>query len=75
MAKEYLDSISKKSKDVNGRNNEADFRARWRKQLSISIQSCNSRVGNCPNYPIVILMTMYMIETFSTLNLFTDLLV
>ena len=25
MAEEYLDSISKKSKDVNGRNNEADF--------------------------------------------------
>ena len=35
MAEEYLDSISKKSKDVNGRNNEADFRDRWRKQLSI----------------------------------------
>ena len=44
MAEEYLDSISKKSKDVNGRNNEADFRDRWRKQLSIAIKSCNSRV-------------------------------
>ena len=38
MAEEYLDSISKKSKDVNGKNNEADFRDRWRKQLSIAIQ-------------------------------------
>ena len=44
MAEECLDSISKKSKDVNGRNNEADFRDRWRKQLSIAIQSCNSRI-------------------------------
>ena len=44
MAEEYLDSISKKSKYVNGRNNEADFQDRWRKQLSIAIQSCNSRV-------------------------------
>ena len=44
MAEEYLDSISKKSKDVNGRNNEADFQDRWRKQLSIAIQSCNSRI-------------------------------
>ena len=75
MAEEYLDSISKKSKDVSGRNNEADFRDRWRKQLSIAIQSCNSRVilKNCPSYPIVILMTTYMIVTFSTL--FTDLFV
>ena len=44
MAEEYLDSISKILKDVNRRNNEADFRDRWRKQLSIVIQSCNSRV-------------------------------
>ena len=44
MAEEYPDSISKKSNDVYGRNNEADFRDRWRKQLSIVIQSCNSRV-------------------------------
>ena len=42
MAEEYLDSISKKSKDVNGRNNEANFRDRWQKQLSSVIQSCNS---------------------------------
>ena len=44
MAEEYVDSISKKSKDVNGRSNEADFRDRWRKQLSIAVQLCNSRV-------------------------------
>ena len=46
VAEEYLDStrISKKLKDVNGRNNEADFQDRWRKQLSIAIQSCNSRI-------------------------------
>ena len=52
MAEEYLDSISKKSKDVNGRNNEADFRDRWRKKLSIAIQSCVilkklSKLSNC----------------------------
>ena len=41
---EELDSISKKLKDVYRRNNEADFRDRWRKQLSIVIQSCNSHV-------------------------------
>ena len=44
MAEEYQDCISKKSKDVNGRNNEADFQDCWRKQLSIAIESCNSRV-------------------------------
>ncbi|XP_062501413.1 uncharacterized protein LOC134178556 [Corticium candelabrum] len=34
MAEEYLNKISKKSKNEHGRNNEAGFRDRWRKQLS-----------------------------------------
>ena len=42
MAEEY--KISKKSKDEHGRNNEADFQDRWRKQLSVVLQSCNSQV-------------------------------
>ena len=37
MAEEYLNKISKKSKDEHGRNNEADFRDRWRKQLSVEL--------------------------------------
>ena len=44
MAEEYLNKISKKSKDEHGRNNEADFQDRWRKQLSVVVQSFNSRV-------------------------------
>ena len=44
MAEEYLNKISKKLKDENERNNKADFQDRWRKQLSVVVQSCNSRV-------------------------------
>ncbi|XP_062520998.1 uncharacterized protein LOC134195922 [Corticium candelabrum] len=45
MTEDYLDKISKISKDANGKNSEtADFRDRWRKQLSVVVQSCNSRV-------------------------------
>ena len=44
MAEDYLDKISKISKDTNGKSSETDFRDRWRKQLSIVVQSCNSRV-------------------------------
>ena len=40
MAEEYLNKISTESKDEHGRNNEADFRDRWRKQLSVVVQ-CN----------------------------------
>ena len=44
MAEDYLDKISKISKDANGKSNETDLRDRWRKQLSVVVQSCNSRV-------------------------------
>ena len=44
MAEDYLDKISKLSKDANGKSSETDFRDRWRKQLSVVVQSCNSRV-------------------------------
>ena len=44
MAEDYLDRISKISKDANGKSNETDFRDRWRKELSLVVQSCNSRM-------------------------------
>ena len=44
MVEEYLNKVSKKSKDEQGRNNKADFSDRWRKQLSVVVQSCNSQV-------------------------------
>ena len=44
MAEDYLDKISKISKDANGKSSETDFRDRWRKQLSVVVQSCNSCV-------------------------------
>ena len=44
MVKEYLNKIFKKLKDEHGRNNETVFQDRWRKQLSVAVQSFNSRV-------------------------------
>ena len=44
MADDYLDKISKISKDANGKGSKTDFRDKWRKQLSIVVQSCNSSV-------------------------------
>ena len=45
MAEDYLNKISKISKkDANGKSSETDFGDRWRKQLSVVVQSCNSRV-------------------------------
>ena len=44
MVEDYLNKISKISKDANGESSETDFRDRWRKQLSVVVQSCNSRV-------------------------------
>ena len=40
MAEDYLDKIS----NANGKCSETGFRDRWRKQLSVVVQSCNSRV-------------------------------
>ena len=41
----FLNSRSKKSKDSEGRITEADFRTRWRRQISIIIQRSNARVN------------------------------
>ena len=43
-ADNFLSSLSKKSKDLEGRSTEADFRTRWRRQISITMQRCNARV-------------------------------
>ena len=43
-AEEYLDQFSKKSKDFENRNNEADFSDRWRRQLSVMIQKCTAKI-------------------------------
>ena len=43
-ADNFLNSLSKKSKDSEGRSTEADFRTRWHKQTFIIIQRCNARV-------------------------------
>ena len=43
-ADNFLNSLSKKSKDLEGRSTEADFRTRWHRQISIIIQRCNARV-------------------------------
>ena len=71
MAEEYLNKISKKSKDEHERNNEADFRDRWRKQLSVVVQPCNSRVilRSCQNCLSATSITLHMIETFNILSI------
>ena len=43
-ADNFLNSLSKKSRDSEGRSTEADFRTRWRRQICIIIQRCNARV-------------------------------
>ena len=43
-ADNFLSSLSKKSKDSEGRSTEANFRTRWLRQISIIIQRCNARV-------------------------------
>ena len=42
-ADNFLNSLSKKSKDLEGRSTEADFGTRWCRQISIIIQRCNAR--------------------------------
>ena len=37
-------NVCEKSKDEHERNNEANFQDRWRNQLFVVVQSCNSRV-------------------------------
>ena len=41
-ADDYLDFLSKSSRYIMGRRNEADFRNRWRRQFAIIIQRCNA---------------------------------
>ena len=71
MAEDYLDKISKISKDANGKSSETDFRDRWRKQLSVVVQSCNSCdfdfLKSCRSCLSAILMTFDMIKTFNIL--------
>ena len=43
-ADNFLNSLLKKSKDSESRSTEADFRTRWRRQISVIIQRCNARV-------------------------------
>ena len=38
MANEFSDSLSKKSKELNQKTSEADFRDRSRKQLSVPVR-------------------------------------
>ena len=69
MAEDYLDKISKISKDANGKSSKTDFRDRWRKQLSEIVQSCNARVifKSCQSCLSAILMIFCMIKTFNIL--------
>ena len=69
MAEDYLDKISKISKDANGKSSETDCRDRWRKQLSVVVQSYNSCVilKSCRSCLSAILMIFCMIKTFNIL--------
>ena len=40
----FLNDLSKKSVDAEGRSNERAFRNRWRRPFSILLQKCNSSV-------------------------------
>ena len=40
----FLDELSKKFVDAEGRSNEHQFRNRWKRQFSILLQKCNSLV-------------------------------
>ena len=44
VADNFLNTLSKKSKDSEGRITAADFRTRWRRQIFIVIPRCNARV-------------------------------
>ena len=43
-ADKFLNDLSKKSVDAEGRSNEHAFRNRWRRHFSILLQNCNSSV-------------------------------
>ena len=43
-AMDFLNSLARKSRDVKGRKNEADFRGFWQKKFSVILQRCNAKV-------------------------------
>ena len=43
-ADKFLNDLSKKSVDAEGRSNEHEFRNRWRRQFSVLLQKCNRSV-------------------------------
>ncbi|XP_062500540.1 retinaldehyde-binding protein 1-like [Corticium candelabrum] len=43
-ATNYLNKLARRSRDIEGYTNEADFRGFWRKNFSIILQGCNARV-------------------------------
>ena len=54
--------LGRRSRDVEGHKNEADFRGFWRKKFSVILQRCNAKVScltSCPK-----LMRTFTIETF-----------
>ena len=43
-ATNYLNKLARRSRDIEGYINEADFRGFWRKKFSIILQRCNTKV-------------------------------
>ena len=49
----FLNDLSKKSVDAEGRLNEHAFRNRWRRHFSILLQKCNSSVILKKGYMVI----------------------
>ena len=43
-ATNYLNKLARRSRDMEGYTNEADFRGYWTKKFSIILQRCNTKV-------------------------------
>ena len=43
-ASDYLNQLSRLSRDEDGRPNPSDFKTHWRHRLSVQLQRCNARV-------------------------------
>ena len=43
-ASDYLNQLSRLSRDEDGRPNPSDFKTHWRRRLSVQLQKCNARV-------------------------------
>ena len=41
---DYLNQLSRLSRDEDGRPNPSDFKTHWRCRLSVQLQRCNARV-------------------------------